>query len=106
MTIDKRAARTAWKQRDEEWTVYAARTGGGTWVGVTSDIKAMENRLGFTLRAGSCHTTGMQNAYDGTLSVEPLEVLDADLGPLLRQEAIRDRRAHWCAALNATPMPR
>lgn len=104
MAIDKRAARTAWKERDTEWTVFAARTGGNTWVGVTSDLKAIENRLSFTLRIGNCRTKGMQAAYDGTLAVEPLEYLDSDLGPLARQDAIRDRRAHWCAELAATPI--
>lgn len=103
-TIDKRAARAAYKQRDEDWTVYVARTGGQCWVGVSKNVAAIENRLGFTLRSGSCPTKGMQAAFDGTLSIEPLEVLDPTLGPLLRKDAIRDRRAHWCAELSATPI--
>ena len=104
MAIDKRAARSAWKERKTEWTVYAARTGGAVWVGVTRDLDAIGNRLGFTLRTGDCRTKGMQAAYDGTLDIEPLETLDPTLGPLARQEAIRERRAHWCAALGATPI--
>ena len=104
MAIDKRAAREAWKQRDEEWTVYAARTGGQVWVGVTSNLKGIENRLGFTLRQGSCRTKGMQAAWDGTLTVEALEVLDPTLGTIGRQDAIKARRAHWCAELGATPI--
>ena len=106
MTIDKRAARLAWKEREKIWTVYAARTGGGTWVGVTGDLKAAENMLGFSLRTGGCRAAGMQNAYDGTLAIDALEELDPDLGPLARQEAIKARRAHWCAELNATPILR
>ncbi|WP_375173114.1 hypothetical protein [Pseudooceanicola sp.] len=104
MAIDKRAARMAWKERDTEWTVYVARTGGAAWVGVTADLKAIENRLGFTLKLGDCRTKGMQAAYDGTLTIEPLETLDDSLGPLARQDAIKDRRAHWCAELGATPI--
>lgn len=104
MAIDKRAARTAWKDRDPEWTVFAARTGGATWVGVSPDLAAIENRLRFTLKLGDCRAKGMQAAYDGTLSVEPLELLDSDLGPLARDDAIKARRAHWCAELNATPI--
>lgn len=104
MTIDKRAARTAWKERETEWTVYAARNGGATWVGVSPNPTAMGNRLSFTLKMGNCPTKGMQAAYDGTLEIEPLEVLDGTLGPIGRQEAIKARRAHWCAKLNATPI--
>lgn len=104
MTLDKRAARTAWKERETEWTVYAARTGGAVWVGVTKDMRAIENRLGFTLRVGDCRTKGMQAAFDGTLTMEPLETLDPTLGPLARQDAIKARRAHWCAELNAIPI--
>jgi len=104
MPMDKRAARSAWKDRDTEWTVYAARTGGRVWVGVTSDLRAIENRLSFTLRIGDCRTRGMQAAYDGTLTLEQLETLDDTLGPLARQDAIKARRAHWCAELGATPI--
>lgn len=104
MTIDKRALRSAWKERDTEWTVYAARTGGATWVGASPDIKAIENRLRFTLKLGDCRAKGMQNAYDGTLSIEALEVLDKDLGEYGREDAIKARRAHWCAELDATPI--
>ncbi|GGE26367.1 hypothetical protein GCM10011360_13430 [Primorskyibacter flagellatus] len=101
MSIDKRAAREAWKQRQDEWTVFAARTGGRTWVGVSADLSAMENRLAFTLKTGSCRAKGMQSAWDGTLSLEALEKLDPDLGPLARAEAIRERRTHWAAILDA-----
>ncbi|WP_136635435.1 GIY-YIG nuclease family protein [Pseudooceanicola onchidii] len=104
MTIDRRAARTAWKDRDTEWTVYVARTGGQAWVGVSTNVAAIQNRLGFTLRLGDCRTKGMQAAYDGTLTIEELEILDPALGPLARQDAIKDRRAHWCAELDATPI--
>ena len=106
MSVDRKAAREAWKQLDTEWTVYAARTGGETWVGVASDVAAIENRLNFTLKLGDCRAEGMQKAWDGTLTVEPLEVLDPTLGPLMRDEAIKDRRAHWCAELGATPILR
>ena len=101
MTIDRRAVREAWKQREEEWTVFAARTRGRTWVGVSADLSAMENRLAFTLKTESCRAKGMQAAWDGTLSFEALETLDPDLGPLARAEAVKARRAHWAAALGA-----
>lgn len=104
MTIDKRAARTTWKERQQDWTVYAARTGGAIWVGVCTDLKAIENRLRFTLKIGDCRTRGMQAAYDGTLVIEPLETLDPALAPLARQEAIKERKSHWCAELDATPI--
>ncbi|MGI3167756.1 hypothetical protein ACRARG_01300 [Pseudooceanicola sp. C21-150M6] len=106
MAIDRKAARYAWKDRAEVWTVYAARTGGQVWVGVTNDIAAIENRLGFTLKLGDCRAKGMQAAWDGTLTIEPLEDLDPTLGPLARQDVIKARRAHWCAELSATPIER
>ena len=104
MAIDKRAARAEWKDRDTEWTVFTACTGGRIWVGVSPNVKAIENRLRFTLKLGDCRTKGMQAAYDGTLTIEPLEQLDPNLGQSALQDAIKARRTHWCTELDATPI--
>ncbi len=106
MKQDRRAIRTAYKQAPDEWVIYAARTAGRTWVGVTPNLRGAENRLSFSLRQGGCRVPGMQAAFDGTLAVEPLERLNPDLGPYARQDAANERRAHWCAELRAEPMDR
>lgn len=102
MAIDRRAARAAWKQRDEIWTIYAARTGGQVWVGVTRDVEAIRNRLSFTLRMKDCRTKGMQAAWDGSLEIEALEELDPTLSPMARRDTAQERRDHWCEKLGAT----
>ncbi|MFY0634851.1 MAG: hypothetical protein JXQ91_13650 [Vannielia sp.] len=104
--IDRRAARTAAKEAADAWVIYAARTGGKTWVGATPNLAAAENRLRFQLRMGSCTVAGMQAAHDGTLTVDTLEALEADLGPLARADAVKARRAAWATRLDATPMLR
>ncbi|WP_375691467.1 hypothetical protein [Pseudooceanicola sp. LIPI14-2-Ac024] len=106
MAVDKRAARAAWKDRTEAWVIYAARTGGQVWVGISNDVAAAENRLGFTLRQGQCRVPGMQAAFDDTLDVEVLEELDPELGPMARQEVARVRRDAWAAELGAGSMDR
>ena len=104
--IDKRAARQAAREAPTRWVIYAARTGGRTWVGATPNLTAAGNRLRFQLRMGSCIVPGLQAAHDGALAVEKLEELDADLGPLALEEAVRSRRADWAARLGATAMER
>lgn len=104
--IDKRAARTAYKETPDRWVIYAARTGGLAWVGATPNLEAAENRLRFQLRGGSCTVPGMQAGFDGALEVEELEALDPALRPLPRSDAVKQKRASWSTRLSATPMTR
>ncbi|QDC09096.1 hypothetical protein FHY55_07500 [Oceanicola sp. D3] len=104
--IDKRTARAAYKEAPDRWVIYAARTGGQCWVGATPNLHAAENRLTFQLKMKSCTVPGMQTAHDGNLTVEALEELDATLGPLARQDAVKSLRAAWAERLGATAMTR
>ncbi|SIO03267.1 hypothetical protein [Vannielia litorea] len=104
--IDKRAARSAAKERPDQWVIYSVRTGGEVWVGATPNLSAAENRLRFQLRMGSCIVPRLQAAHDGALQVERLEALPADLGPLARQERVKSTRAVWAERLGAVEMRR
>jgi hypothetical protein len=106
MTIDKRAARATWKEREVVWCIYAARIGGQCWVGVTSDLTAARNRLAFSLKMGKAPVAAMQAAWDGALEVDELERLDPELSDLRRGDVAKERRAAWAAELGAAEMER
>lgn len=106
--MDRKAALAAYRERKQEWQVYAVEIGAQSWVGVAPDLGAVRNRLGFTLRQGSAPVPGMQEAFNavGAVEVRALETLDSDLGALARETEAKAARDRWCAALGARPMLR
>ena len=104
--IDKRAARTAYKEAGDRWVIYALRTGGTVWVGATPNLAAAEHRAAFQFRMGQARPAALQAAWDGSFEVSELEALDPRLGPLGRDEAIKARRAAWAARLGAAELAR
>lgn len=101
--MDRKAAKAAWLERKEDWSVIAVRIGESVWVTLKPDAKALENRLGFMLRQGGETTPGMRAAYAeaGELRVEVLERLDEDLSPMARERVGDERLEHWAAELGA-----
>ncbi|MEJ1997134.1 MAG: hypothetical protein P8X76_03035 [Maritimibacter sp.] len=99
----RRAAKTAWRERKQDWVICAVRIGGSVWVELTPDARALENRIGFMLRQGSEAAPGMRAAYaeEGALSFEIVEKLEEDLSPLARERIGEERLKYWSAQLSA-----
>ena len=106
MSQSRREARATYKREPDAWVVFVVRTGGRSWVGVSPNLAATKNRLGFALRLGNVPEPGLQAAWDGTLEVEALEALDPELSALRRRDVAEARKSHWCAVLEAAPMLR
>jgi hypothetical protein len=107
--IDRKAAITAWKDRDPDAGFYAFRgPDGQVWVGATQTLSSAENRIRFTLRTGSNRTPGLQAAWNASsgegFSYEVLARLDADLVPMARQSALKEDVKLWRARLGANPI--
>jgi hypothetical protein len=109
--MDRRIARDEYKKRKSAPGIYAIKCAatGETWVGAAPDLATINNRLRFTLEQGLHPHRGLQEAWSklgaGSFTFEELERLsDDDELPYLRRAALKDRLAHWVAALDATPV--
>lgn len=102
---NRRAAKTAWREREERWEIVAIRIGAQVWVRLTPNAAALENRIGFMLRTGGGRglAAGMAAGYAeaGEMRCEVVERLDEDLSPLARERVGAARLAHWAEALGA-----
>ncbi len=81
MTIDKKAAKAAYKERKSVAGIYAVRCGasGQVWVGHTPTLGTIQNRIWFTLRQANHPDPGLQSAWaaHGPAGFA-FEVLEAD----------------------------
>lgn len=102
--IDRRAAKAAWREREQGWAVVSVRIGARVWVKLTPDAGALENRLSFILKQGGTGLApGMGAAWGeaGELQFDVLEQLDGELSDLARDRVGAARLSHWEAALGA-----
>jgi hypothetical protein len=65
MTIDRKAAVTAWKERKSVPGIYAIRCvpTGEVWMGQAADLATVQNRHWFALRMGSHTNRALQAAW-------------------------------------------
>ena len=97
-----------YKKRTSVAGIYALRCGvtGEVWVGPTLDLDKIQNSIWFSLRTGSHINRGLQDAWstygDTVFSLEVLERLEEEETPYLRDALLKERVAHWRAALNAS----
>ncbi len=102
---EKRAARTAFKERKREAGIYAIRClpTGAVWVGAAKDLATIQNRRWFTLRTGADDDPALQAAWRAhgaeAFVLETLERLDPKLTTPLLDMELRDRLRHWRAEM-------
>ena len=103
----RKAAVTAYRERKAAAGIYAVicRPSGERWVGRALDLDAVQNRLWFTLRHGSCAHRSLQAAWNahgpGAFALDIIERLDDETLGYVRDRALKDRLAHWGSALVA-----
>lgn len=106
-TEARKAAVAAWKEREVRAGIYALRCAATdeVWVGAATNLEGVENRIRFMLRFGNHRCAALQAACrahgEAGLSFEVLEALDPDLGAWSRDGLLKERLAHWRAALGA-----
>jgi hypothetical protein len=105
-TDDRKAAIATYKKRKSIAGIFAVRcaASGQAWVGQALNLDTIQNRIWFSLRQGNHRNRELQGAWsahgEGGLSFETLERLKEDELPYVRDNLLRERVAHWCAALN------
>jgi hypothetical protein len=101
----RKAAVAAYKERKIIAGIYAVRcvATGRRWIGRASDLSTVQNRIWFGLRLGSDPHPTLQAAWHehgaDSFVFEEIERLDDEA--LVPELALRDRLAHWRAALHA-----
>jgi hypothetical protein len=109
--MDKQSRRQVtrdYKERKVSQGVFAVRCAatGETWVGKSRNLDQQQNGIWFGLRSGGYVNRAVQAAWkahgEGAFSFEVLEAIDAeDLTAYGRDNLLKDRDAHWRAALGA-----
>ena len=103
---DRKAAIAAYKKRKSAAGVFAIRCARAdhVWVGQTLNLDTVQNRIWFTLRAGSHSNADLQRAWTahggGDFTFEPLEQLEDEDLAYVRDKLLKERELHWRAALN------
>ncbi len=107
MTIDKKAAKAAHREKKSVAGIYAVRCAatGQVWIGHTPNLDAVQNRIWFTLRLGNHPDAALQAAWRAQggagFAFEELErVKDGDLY-YTGDGALKERAASWRAKFGA-----
>lgn len=107
MTIDRKAAAAAFKERKPVPGVYAVRCedAGALWLGQAADMTTVQNRHWFALRMGSHTNRAMQTAWashgEAGFRFEMLEILPEDADGSALASQLRDGLKRWRAKLSA-----
>ncbi len=105
--IDRKAAIAAYKEQEPAVGIYAVRcvASGEVWVGQSPNLETIQNRLWFTLRAGSHSCRPLQQAWKqqgvAQFSFEILERLAESESAYLQKTLLKDRLHHWRTTLQA-----
>jgi hypothetical protein len=108
VTIDRKSAIAAYKERKAVAGIYAVRcaASGEVWVGQSADLAKIQNRVWFTLRQGGHPCRSLQAAWnthgEAGLTLGECERLDEEEdAAYVKNALLRERLAHWQAELKA-----
>lgn len=103
----RKAAITAFRERKPRVGIYAMRclASDAAWVGRSTNLEAVRNRILFTLAQGSCPHRTLQEAWNEVNSedfaFEEIEVLGEEVSAGLQDLWLKQRLAHWVSAMKA-----
>ena len=104
---DRKAAIEAYKERKKLAGIYAVRcaVSGEIWVGQSSNLETVQNRIWFTLRLGNDPREGLQKAWRehgaANFTFEVLERLADEESSYIRNAVLTERVAHRRSTLHA-----
>ena len=107
MTVDRKAALAAYKERRVPSGIFAVRcaASGQLWLGRAADLASIRNRLWFALGLGNFHRPAMQAAWnehgESCFSFEVVERLDTESGEPVDDIDLKRSLAHWRDAMGA-----
>ena len=103
---DKKAAIADYKKRQNAAGIFAVRCAASNqvWVGQTLTLDTVQNRIWFTLRAGTHSKRELQSAWTAhgadSFTFEPLEQLEEEEIPYVRDTLLKERVTHWRSMLD------
>jgi hypothetical protein len=98
---DKKAAIADYKKRKNAAGIFAVRCAASNqvWVGQTLTLDTIQNRIWFALRVGTHSQRELQSAWTAhgadNFSFEPLEQLEEEEIPYVRDTLLKERVTHW-----------
>lgn len=104
-TEDKKAAIAAYKERKAIVGIYVVRclTSGKIWIGQSTNLDTIQNRLWFTLRLGNHPCRDLQQVWNHGTSddfvFEELERMEDEKLAYVRQARLKERVAYWRSSL-------
>lgn len=107
MTVDRKAAIAAYKERKTVAGIFAVRcaASGEAWVGQAPNLETIQNRIWFSLRQGSHTCRSLQAAWhahgQAGLTFAECERLEDEESAYVRNALLKERALHWRAELNA-----
>lgn len=107
MSIDRKAAIAAYKERKTIAGIYVVRctASGEAWVGQASNLETIQNRLWFSLRQGNHTCRSLQAAWNGHgeagLTFGECERLEDEESSYVRNALLKERMLHWRLELKA-----
>jgi hypothetical protein len=105
---DRKAAIAAYKKRKSAAGIYAVRCAptGQAWIGQALNLETIQNRIWFSLRAGGHPNRELQGAWAAhgadAFAFEPLEQLEDEELPYVRDALLKERAVHWRSTLNGS----
>lgn len=107
MSSERKEAIRAYKERTTRRGIYSVRctASGEVWVGAAPNLDSVQNKIWFMLRQGNHRNTRLQAAWNAhgepAFQLQTEEELDPDLPPLLVNDELKKRKAHWVTQLGA-----
>ena len=108
MSIDRKAAIAAYKERKTVAGIFVVRCAASSevWVGQAPNLETIQNRIWFTLRMGSHRNAELQRAWSAhgadNLSLETLQRIEDEELAYVRDTLLKERVQHWRAQLSAS----
>lgn len=105
---DRKAAIAEYRKRKSAAGVFAIRCAGSdqVWVGPTLNLDTVQNRIWFTLRAGSHSNADLQRAWSAhggaDFTFAALEQLEDEELSYVRDKLLKERELHWRTTLNGS----
>ena len=107
MSIDRKAAIAAYKERKTIAGIYVVRCAatGESWVGQAPNLGTIQNRIWFSLRQGNHPCRSLQAAWnahgEAGLALGECERLEDEESSYVRNALLKERMLHWLAELKA-----
>ena len=107
MSIDRKAAITAYKERKTIAGIFVVRcvASGEAWVGQAPNLETIQNRIWFSLRQRSHTCRSLQAAWtkhgEAGLTFGECERLEDEESAYVRNALLKERLLHWRAELKA-----